>query len=142
MSYRKFDTSTWQDPWFEQLDPNCKLAFLYLWSNDYCTQSGIYKVTQKRFEFDTGLKMIGTVDNLLPKVEWFKDINTVWVKNFFKHQCQSPTFAVGALNHIGDREMLKLFIDYNIKVLESYEKLDLNKYIISDLDCKYDTDTI
>lgn len=129
MTYRKIDTATWQDPWFEQLGPNEKLSFLYLWSNDYCTQSGIYTISPKRFEFDTGLKMNGPVDSLYPKVEWIKQDNTVWVKGFFKHQCQSSKFAKAALDGIRcNRDLLARFIDYNKKILDGYDKINLEEY--------------
>lgn len=129
MTYRKFDTSTWQDTWFEQLDPHGKLSFIYLWSNDYCSQSGIYQISPKRFEFDTGLKMNGIVDNLFPKVEWFKDKSTIWVKCFFKHQCQSSNFAKSALNGLRhDMVLLSAFIEHNKTILNGYDNIDLGKY--------------
>lgn len=130
MAYRKFDNGTWQDPWFESLSSNCKYSFLYLFTNINCTPSGIYNITPKRFEFDTGIKMNGSVDLLEPKVEWFKEDNTIWVKSFFKHQCQSSKFAISALSGIRKRhDLLLRFVEYNREILDSYTNLDLAPFI-------------
>jgi len=125
MTIRKIDTCIWNDPWVEQLSPIEKLSFVYLWANDYCSQSGIYQITPKRFEFDLGIKMNGPVESLHPKVEWMKAMNLIWVKGFFKWQCQSSKFAIGALNGLKqNREMLNKFINYNMETLENFRDKD------------------
>jgi hypothetical protein len=130
LTYRKFDNGTWQDPWFESLKPLEKYSFVYLFTNVNCTPSGIYNITPGRFEFDTGIKMFGNVEPLSPKVEWFKDDNTIWVKSFFKHQCQSPKYAVSALNGLKTRNGLMIkFVDFNRDIFDSYASIDLSQYI-------------
>ena len=128
MTFRKIDTCLWKDPWFENLNPNEKLAFIYFWTNDYCNAAGIYEISEKRIEFDLGYGIDMVSIPLKKKMEWYADRSTVWVKNFFRHQCQNEKFAKGALNSIkGDSFKLKVFIDYNLILLKSY-KIDTNGY--------------
>jgi len=128
MTYRKVDTCIWKDPWFENLGNDAKLAFFYFWTNDYCNPAGIYEISNKRIAFDLGYGIDSVRDELKKKLEWFSDRSTVWVKNFFRHQCQNSKFAIGAINSINqDQFKLKLFIDYNHKMLKKL-KIDLNGY--------------
>jgi len=84
MSYRVFDTRTWQDPWFESLSPKAKLLFIYLWTNEICNQAGMYQISQRRIEFEVGFKIDDVMEELKEKVFWDKKRNIVWVKNFLK----------------------------------------------------------
>ncbi|MBW1939465.1 MAG: hypothetical protein JRI32_04525 [Deltaproteobacteria bacterium] len=128
MTFRKIDTCLWRDPWFECLNPNEKLAFIYFWSNDYCNPAGIYEISEKRILFDLGYGIETVFEPLKKKVEWYPEQSTVWVKNFFKHQCQNDKFAKGAINAVkGDKFKLQIFIKHNLKLLESY-KIDTNGY--------------
>lgn len=128
MTFRKFDTCTWSDPWFEKLNFQEKLAFIYLWTNDYCNQAGIYTISYERIKFDLGYGIDTVSIPLKCKVEWYPDKSTVWVKNFFKHQCQNSKFAIAALNSIKkDIFKLQLFIPYNRQTLDGYG-IDLFRY--------------
>ena len=130
MTFRKFDTCTWVDPWFEGLVPNEKLAFVYFWTNEHCNQAGIYTISSERIKFELGYSIDTVYEAIKCKVEWFPDKSTVWVKNFFKHQCQNSKFAIAALNSISkDKFKLQLFINYNKQILEGYN-LDLFGYHI------------
>ena len=130
MSYRKFDTGTWQDPWFENLGPEIKLSFIYFWTNDICNQAGIYEISKKRILFELGYHIDTISIPLKPKIIWYPEKNIVWVKNFFAHQCQNPKFAVAALNGIKDDPFrLQIFISENRGILDGY-KIDLNRYHI------------
>jgi len=125
MTYRKFDTCTWIDPWFEKLSTHAKLAFVYLWTNDHCNQAGIYTISAERIEFDLGYKLQTVEEELQKKVEWFSSEYTVWVKNFFRHQCQNYSFAVSAINSIKcDSFKLQIFINHNSKLLINIDKLN------------------
>lgn len=140
MAYRKFDTGAWQDPWFEDLDTKAKLAFIYLWTNDVCNPSGMYEISDKRINFELGYGMDTVSDQLNPKVVWYPELKMVWIKNFFRHQCQNYKFALAALSSIkNDAFKLSLFIEHNRNVLESFKDKD-GKQII-DLSI-YHIDTI
>jgi len=140
MTFRKFDTTTWTDPWFEDLSPKAKLAFIYLWTNEICNPAGIYDLSEKRISFELGYGIDTIYSEISDKIYWNKDTKTIWVRNFFKRQCQNYKFAISALNSIkGDPHKLKLFIEYNQDLLLSYKGKD-GKPII-DLS-QYHTDTV
>ena len=122
MAYRQFSTATWQDPWFEKLSQKAKLLFIYLWTNEVCNQSGVYQISQRRVEFETGLKISEVVAELNPKIIWFPDNEIVWVKNFFKWQCQNPKFAISACRSLYciPQQIVEKFIQHNEKLLEKY----------------------
>ncbi len=54
---RYISTSFWDDAWIQILNPNEKLLYLYLMTNPITNIAGVYKITLRRIEFDTGLKM-------------------------------------------------------------------------------------
>jgi len=129
MTFRKIDTCIWRKPWFELLNRDEKLAFIYLWTNDYCNQAGIYEISTKRIQFDLGYGIDTVSVALKNRVEWYPDKSIVWVKNFFKHQCQNAKFAISAINCIkGDPFKYDIFIDHNINILKKY-KNDLNGHL-------------
>ena len=122
MTYRKFDTCTWRDPWFELLGKDAKLAFVYFWTNDYCNSAGIYEISDKRITFDLGYGIDTVSEDLKEKVIWYPEESTIWVKNFFVHQCQNHTFAISALNSVkSDRFKYDIFLNYNINKLKEYK---------------------
>lgn len=141
MAYRKFDTTTWQDPWFEDLSPNAKLAFIYLWTNETCNQAGIYEISEKRIKFELGYGIDTIYKELEGKIEWYPDKKIVWVKNFFRRQCQNSKFAISALNSIkNNRFAFQLFIQYNQGFLSRYKCKEL-KVLIDTISIPYPTET-
>ena len=54
---RYISTSFWDDSWISELGTNEKLLYLYLLTNPLTNIAGVYKITQKRIAFDTGLKL-------------------------------------------------------------------------------------
>lgn len=102
MTYRKFDTCTWDDPWFERLSQRSKLLFIYLWSNRSCNQAGMYSISRQRIQFECGIDIEQCADELQKKVMWDSVEEIVWVKNFFKHQCQNSKFAKSAIDSISN----------------------------------------
>ena len=140
MPYRKFDTGTWQDPWFENLDSDVKLAFIYFWTNEICNQSGIYEISEKRIFFELGYHIDTISIPLKPKIIWYPDKKIIWVKNFFKRQCQNNKFAISAINNIKeDPFKLQLFMAYNKPILEGYG-IDIKAYHIDTISIPYPTE--
>jgi len=124
MTFRKIDTCIWKDPWFENLNPTQKLAFIYFWSNDYCNAAGIYEISENRIKFDIGYGIDTVWEPLKKKIEWYPEQSTVWVKNFFKHQAQNYNFAVSAIKAIKcDPFKLQVFVKYNSKLLIALDTL-------------------
>lgn len=122
MAYRQFSTGTWQDPWFENLSAKGKLLFIYLWTNDVCNQSGLYQISKRRIEFEVGFKPDDVFKELSHKAEWFEEYSIVWVKNFFKWQCQNPKFAIAACRSLScvPKEIVEKFITFNQNTIEKY----------------------
>ena len=54
--YKLIMVDIWKDPDFEQLDPIEKLLFIYFFSNQSITESGIYPITTKTISQETGIK--------------------------------------------------------------------------------------
>lgn len=120
MAYRQFSTGTWQDPWFEKLSLKARMLFIYLWTNDVCNQAGIYQISKRRIEFEIGFKLDDSINELAPKVLWFDDIEVIWVKNFFRWQCQNPKFAFSAVRCLSSipKKIVDQFIEYNMLLIE------------------------
>ena len=130
MSYRMFDTGTWEDPWFEDLSAKAKLAFIYLWTNKTCNAAGIYEISEKRIKFELGYGIDTVYSELKQKIYWDQSRKLVWIKNFFRRQTQNHKFAISALNSIKDDPYkLRLFIEYNRDILESYKNKEGNPLI-------------
>ncbi len=86
--YRPIYTKTWKDPDFENFNPNMKLIFLYLCTNELTTESGIYAISIKTISNETGID-VSVVEKLLKN--GFKNVkydftnNCVFIKNFLKY---------------------------------------------------------
>jgi len=92
--YRQFHTKFWKDEWTIDLDPLERYLFIYLFSNDLSSISGIYRVPLRVISNETGLE-IDFVQKCLNKFEKQQKIlyrdNTVWVVNMEKyHSNASP----------------------------------------------------
>lgn len=66
-TFRMIQTSFWEDPKVgEELTPEDKLFFLYLLTNPYTTQIGIYQITKSRMAFDLGYSLT-TIEGLMER---------------------------------------------------------------------------
>jgi len=54
-SQRYVSTSFWDDAWVQELDPSEKLFYIYLLTCPLTNIAGIYKITDRRVSFDTGM---------------------------------------------------------------------------------------
>jgi hypothetical protein len=87
--YRTVDCATWDDPWFAELAPNAKLLFLYLLTNRRATACGVFEISARAIAFETGLDAAAVkpaLAALSPKIQWWPDLQVIWVRNFFKRQ--------------------------------------------------------
>ena len=86
---RSVSTSTWSDPWFEELSVEHKLIFLYLLTNEKTNMLGIYEASARKIAFETGVDS-KTVKSVLNDFEEFGKVsyseNYVIMINFLKHQ--------------------------------------------------------
>ena len=85
MSYRQIHVKIWKDSWFIRLNPEERLHFIYLFSNEAASVSGIYELPMRVQAFETGLSLDIIESNLIEfeaqgKVSWDGEHSVVWVK--------------------------------------------------------------
>jgi hypothetical protein len=54
---RSINTRMWADPWFENLDPDFKLVWIYLLTNQQTNMLGIYEISERRVSNETSVPM-------------------------------------------------------------------------------------
>ena len=132
---RYVNTHFWDDCYIGQLDPSEKLLFLYLLTNPLTNIAGIYEIKMNRIVYDTGFNQ-ETAERILQRFERDGKIlyRAGWValKNFIKHQKQSPKIKAGieACLAIAPAEMVAWIQDTelvkNDKKADSLSHLNLN----------------
>ncbi|GAI72820.1 unnamed protein product [marine sediment metagenome] len=119
MPERRFDDGYWDDPFVQLLSRDGKLLYAYLWTNKHCNQAGLYQITPSTIAFETKLgeaDIPQLLEELAPKVIWYRGENLVWVKNFIKRQSISSKFLVAVarcLTSINHHEAVEAVINYN-----------------------------
>lgn len=98
MPSRVINTSIWKDSFIVDLDKDEKLLFFYLLTNHMTNIAGIYELSVREMEFDTGIDK-KRVEEILLKFEKLGKIRYVngWValNNWIKHQATNPKVAIG-----------------------------------------------
>ena len=87
-NYRQIHTQIWRDNWFLDLEPDEKLLFIYLFSNDSTNLAGIYEIHQRVIELETGLDK-KRIEEILNRFEregkvYYQD-GIVWMVNMKKY---------------------------------------------------------
>ena len=97
MSYfRQIHTLIWKDEEFLEYTPEEKILFVYFFSNESTTLSGLYKIPLRVVSFETNI-ILPKVKTILKKFEdqekiWYRD-GFVFVKNFQKYNKGGDTVA-------------------------------------------------
>ena len=88
---RIVDTSFWTDGKVDEFTPEDKYFMLYLLTNPFSTQLGIYEISIKQVAFHLGYSM-DSVRNLIDRFEnkygmiaFSKNTNEIAIKNFLRH---------------------------------------------------------
>lgn len=87
-NYRQIHVSIWKDEWFLDLEPQDKLLFIYLFSNENTSLSGIYKLPIRVIAFETGLdtKYISDALTRFSKAgKVYYESGVVWVVNMRRY---------------------------------------------------------
>src|SRR5699024_12105962 len=86
---RMINTSFWSDPWVEELSPQEKLLYIYLFTNEKVNMLGVYEVSKKKISYETGLSL----EMVSKGLEAFETIKKVFYKenyiilfNFIKNK--------------------------------------------------------
>ena len=97
---RIVDTSFWTDGKVDEFTPEDKYFMLYLLTNPFTTQLGIYEFKVKQAAFHLGYSM-DAVRNLIERFEnkygiviYSQETNEIAIKNFLRHSIVKGGFAV------------------------------------------------
>jgi len=117
-NYRQIHVSIWKDEWFIDLNSDEKLLFIYLFSNELASLSGIYKLPIKVMHWETGLDE-DFIKNSLIKFEQGNKViyreGIVWIVNMRKYHKGSSLVEKRIqkdLDEIPDCELKHIYIAY------------------------------
>ena len=88
MKYHEIKSDIWEDEKFIELKTEEKLLFIYLSTNQRCPPSGMYKLSIRTVEFETGIIDCSfALDRLvdLGLIEFDKKKNSFWICGKIKH---------------------------------------------------------
>lgn len=132
--YRQIHTQIWRDDWFGELSADEKLLFIYLFSNESSSFTGLYKISLRVMAFETGLAQ-EFIEETLSKFEEngkavYRD-GIIWVVNMWRyHYNASPKVAVRVKKDIA------LIPDCELKTAYQYH-LDTGKITIDTVSIPY-----
>jgi len=118
--YRLVKCKFWSDTYIESLPGPGKTIYLWGFTNEHTTLSGIYNISPKKISDEVGFDL-ETVSEFLDKftkdgkIVYTKD-NLIWFKNFLFHQpgIRSETAlkrVAKELKEIRDEELIEQFLD-------------------------------
>jgi hypothetical protein len=122
MAYRFTDTEKWEDGWFTSLSQLQMLLFIYLCDN--CNNAGFYEIKLKRASSDLNSSpetIQGALEGLHRGLMWSVDGETIYIRNFLKHQKNLPLNP----NNNAHRGILDKFELYRHK----FDIEDIEKFI-------------
>jgi len=143
--YRQIQVSFWQDTFVLDLTPEEKYFYLYLMTNSKTRQCGVYEVSRRVMELETGYNR-ETVEKLIKrfieygKIDYCEETKEVLLKNWFKYNSsKSPKVLqcimseVAKIKHLPFKiyTMDSLSIDSGEeKEKEKKEKQEKEQYIL------------
>jgi hypothetical protein len=106
MAKRFIDGNLWDKPWFDTLDKETKLLFIYLFSKG-CDHSGVWTVNEKLASFHIGVKidLAKAIDTLKGHIHIFDDAKKWWLVDFI--DVQYGTLSETSKPHISVINLLK-----------------------------------
>jgi hypothetical protein len=117
--YRSVQTSMWRaDEWFQLLDTDARLFWIYLFTNPSASVAGIYKLPLRTMAFETGLDVQRVADLLTQFAQDGKayyEAGVVWVRKMREYQLPgkvSPQLAAhieGELARIPDGHLKRRY---------------------------------
>jgi len=118
--YRYVKCKFWSDTYIENLSGPGKAIYLWGFTNEHTTLSGIYNISEKKISNEVGFDL-ETVSKFLDKftkdgkIVYTKD-NFIWFKNFLRHQpaIRSETAlkrVARELEELRDENLINQFLD-------------------------------
>jgi len=141
--FRQIDPEMWGDPYFLELNPDEKLLYIYMFTNERTSLCGLYEISKKQITFYSGLdnKLVDKTINKFQKSEKIICENDVYfVINLFKrHFSKSPKVIARINNDIENIHDCKP----KSLCIQKYEELHRHPYPIHIVSGKavYSTDT-
>ena len=100
--FRQIHVSVWKDPWFFDLEPDEKLLFIYLFSNENTSISGIYEIPFRVICFETDLSsefVKKTLDKFEQANKVYFENGVIWVKNLRKYNASTSTKIIKGIEN-------------------------------------------
>jgi len=136
---RIVNTRFWDDSFIKELNVSEKLLFIYLLTNPLTNIAGIYEITLKRINFDTGISL-STITKILKK---FGDTGKIYyvdqyilIRNFIIYQKNNPKIQAGIQNILAflPSTLKPYVIKTNDRLYIDYHKLSIDYgYSLKDL---------
>ena len=95
--FRQIHMKIWKDAWFLELEPDHKLLFIYLFSNERTSISGIYELSKRIIAFETGLppkKIISGLAEFERAGKAFYGDGILWIKSLRKFYDKGSKFVL------------------------------------------------
>lgn len=118
--YRQLYTEFWSDSFVLELTPEEKYFYLYLISNSKTTQCGIYEISKRIIETETGYNR-ETVEKLIKrfcdynKILYCEDTKELMIINWIKYNTPNNTNAIKCvhkeLTKVKHQEFIKILFD-------------------------------
>ena len=142
--YRPIYTNIWKDPNFQNFNSTEKIIFIYLFSNEQTSESGIYPITTQTIANETGLTK-SSIDKVLvkglPNVCYDFERSFVFVVNFLTHNGKGrPDLVKKAIENENEKFATPLWAIFNYRYPYFKQEIDykqLNKDLektLQDLD--------
>lgn len=143
---RSVSTSVWSDVWFEDLNPNQKLIWLYLITNEKTNMLGIYEVSLKKISFETGVNKseIEKALNEFKKTGRVKyEHNHIILVKFLKHQNFNTNMKKSAIDVY--MKLPKELVNSDLKIdktnpLEGFERLSKHLGMVRKVEVEYEVE--
>lgn len=117
--FRQIHVKIWKDDWFWELEPNHKLLYIYLFSNERATTAGIYELSKRVMSYESGLspQEIDAAFDVFSRDQkaWY-DSGVIFIPNLRKyHENNSANCQKGIINEYNDIPSCPLKAHYNTR---------------------------
>lgn len=151
--YRQLYTEFWSDSFVLELTSQEKFFYLYLLTNTKTTQSGIYEISKRFIEMETGINR-ETVDELIEKfceynkILYCEETKEIMVLNWIKYNVPNNINAIlgvqKELKKVKNKEFLKVLLEKckadQLDVEKIFENIIVEKFIDDDFFLEINSD--
>jgi len=145
--YRHLQTSFWQDPFVLDLTPEEKFFYIYLMTNTKTTQCGVYEISKRVIEMETGYTK-DTIDKLIVRFQEYQKIkydtktNELIILNWFKHNFSRSPSVINCIKKEIDAIKSKIFRECANHLLKHYTENDDDKKDVKETEKSESVDTV